>query len=500
MMFKKSTLCAALALGLSNYAIAGCGGLSDGASAYIDGDTLKINGTNSSEKFTLSVSGDNLKVTRRVGNSSSCDNFYLSQMDEVYAVLNRGNDTYNGKDVNVIQKVYGGDGNDHITTGRQNDYIRGGNNNDTIFGNSGNDTILGDNGDDEVDGGYGNDSIRGGSGHDKLLGSYNNDTILGDNGGDLIMGGQGEDRLYGGNDNDYIGGGCVLENANGGDIYDAPHCDHSKDGADKLYGGNGHDVLSGGRGSDTLYGDDGDDYLAGNEGREDRLHGGDGDDALFEDGDGNSNNKRWHKAWGNHGDDILVTNGEFSDQEGGKGNDVIIALSTGYDAKIEGGKNGDYIWTGDSAPQGSCGQGNDKGMFLLDKCEGTTWVDDYQGLLSKVDKRSNFDNPYFDAADAVVEMDNSHSGFKNGWRSYKENQKPHALYDIVSSSVFYRWLDNRATTPWSYYEWKVSFNPGNGMYGTYTHCMENNVAYNCVWQIGQSQQCYNKDGNIISCD
>ncbi|KZN62887.1 hypothetical protein N473_18400 [Pseudoalteromonas luteoviolacea CPMOR-1] len=500
MIFKKSTLCAALAFGLSNYAMAGCSGLDDGASAYIDGSTLKIKGTSSNEQITLSVSGDDVTVTRKVGNSTSCDEFYLSQFDTIYAALNSGNDTYNGKDIAVVQKIYGGKGNDHITTGRKDDFIKGGRDNDTIFGTSGNDVIFGERGNDEIDGGYGNDSISGGDGHDKLFGSFNNDTITGDDGGDLLMGGQGADTLHGGSGNDYLGGGCTLENANGGDIYEVHACNDSSDGADKLYGGDGHDVLSGGNGSDTLYGDAGNDYLAGNGGREDRLHGGEDDDALFENGDGNPNNQRWHKAWGNSGDDIIVTNGENSNLEGGRGNDVIIALSSNFDAKIHGGKNGDYIWTGDNAPQGTCGKGDDKGMALLNSCEGTTWVSDYQGLLSKMGSRSNFDNPFFDAADAVAEMDGSYTGFKNGWRSYDDNKKPSALYGIVSSAVFDRWLNDQSTRPYSYYQWQVSFYVGNGIYGTYTHCMENNVAYKCKRQIGQHQICYNQSGNTVSCD
>ncbi|AOT10435.1 calcium-binding protein [Pseudoalteromonas luteoviolacea] len=500
MIFKKSILCVALTCGLSNYAMAGCSGLDDGASAYIDGETLKIIGTNSSEKFTLSLSGDDLTVSRRVGNKTSCDRFYLSQIDVIQASLNSGNDTYNGKDIAVVQKVYGGNGKDTITTGKKNDYIRGGNDNDKIFGNSGNDFIIGDRGNDEIDGGYGNDRISGGDGHDSLFGSYNNDIITGENGGDLIMGGQGSDSLYGGNGNDYIGGGCTLENANGTNIYEQSACNDDDDRADKLYGGDGHDVLSGGAGSDILYGEDGHDYLTGNGGREDRLYGGEGDDALFENGDGNPSNQRWHKAWGNGGDDILVTNGENSNQEGGGGNDVIIALSRNYNAKIHGGKNGDYIWTGDSAPEGTCGKGDDKGMALLNSCEGTTWVKDYQGLLSKVGKKKNFENPYFEAADAAVEMDGSYTGFNNGWRSYDDNKKPSALYGIVSSAVFDRWLRDQSTTPYSYYQWQVPFYVSNGIYGSYTNCLKNNVAYRCKRQIGQHKICYNQSGNTISCD
>ncbi|TMP26142.1 sodium:calcium exchanger [Pseudoalteromonas rubra] len=495
---KLNALCLAVALGVSGQAMAACSGLAGGASAYLDGETLKVKGSRHSEQFTLSKSGDTLTVTRKVGSSSSCEVFFMSQISALEARLGNGADSFNASNISVPQTLYGQYGNDTLISGNQNDRLYGGRGNDTLKGNSGNDQLFGEDGSDTLHGGWGNDQLKGGNHHDKLFGDYNDDTLWGDDGGDLLMGGQGTDVLYGGNDNDYLGGGCRLSNANNSYIYEQSSCNSNRDGNDKLYGGAGHDVLSGDKGNDTLYGEDGNDYLTGNGGREDRLHGGNGNDALYENGDGNPNSLRWHKAWGNNGDDILFTNGENSNQEGGKDNDVIITSSSGYEAKIHGGKSADFIWTADAAPQGTCGKGDDKGMVFLNSCEGTTWVKDYQGLLSKVDNRSNFNNPYYEAANAVVEMSGEYSGYNNGWRSL--GVRPTPLYDIVSSAVFGRWLSDQSTLPYSYYEWRVDYNVGSsGIYGTYFNCMENNVAYMCRHIIQQTETCYNSSGDSISC-
>ncbi|NOU51463.1 calcium-binding protein [Pseudoalteromonas sp. JBTF-M23] len=497
MAFKLNSLCLALSLGASNYVMASCGGIGDGASAYISGTTLLIKGSSASETFTLTSSGDDLTVTRKQGNSSSCDLFQLSQLSNIKATLGNGNDNYDGSQVSLTQQIYGDAGNDNINSGSKNDLLYGGAGDDTLSGQGGNDQLHGESGKDILSGGNGDDILKGGDDHDKLFGDGNNDTLFGENGGDLLMGGQGTDILFGGNDNDYLGGGCRLSNAGNSYIYQLSSCNSNNDGGDTLYGGNGHDVLSGGEGNDKLYGEDGNDYLTGNGGREDRLYGGDGDDALLEAGDASVNSIKWHKAWGNGGDDLMFVYGEDSDQEGGSGNDVIITSSTQYDAKIDGGKNGDYIWSADSAPQGTCGKGDDKGMVFLNSCENVTWVKDYQGLLSKVDKKSNYDNPYYDAANSVVELSSPHNGYDKGWRSF--GSRPYALFDIVSSVVFNRWLDDQTTTPYSYHEWKVTIHIGSGIYGTYTNCMEDNFSYKCKYLIQQNQICYDKSGDTVDC-
>ncbi|WP_462171607.1 calcium-binding protein [Pseudoalteromonas xiamenensis] len=495
----------AIALAFGNNAMTACTGLANGASAKTTtnsklGTILNIAGTSSDETFKLTVAGDILTVTRSESGSSSCATFTYSGVDVVLAKLGAGNDIYDASDVALPQTVDGDIGNDTITTGSKDDFITGGFGNDKIYGKGGNDVIQGNDGDDEIDGGYGNDTISGGTGHDYLYGAQNDDNLSGNEGGDLIMGGQGKDVLYGDDGNDYLGGGCALKNGNGSQIFTVSGCSSSSDGDDIIHGGNGDDVLSGDKGDDKLYGDAGDDYLTGNDGYEDRLYGGDGKDLLVEVGENNPNSNKWHKAWGNDGDDLIVSEDTNSYLSGGDNNDAIIAVSSNYEAEMYGGDAGDYLWSGDAFPVGSCGSGDDKGMVFLNNCEGTTWVSDYQGMLTKLIKRDNFSNPYYEAANRVVTMEGNVTGFPNGWRTYGGNQRPYALYDIVSGYSFDKWKENQNLTPYYYYEWKVSYDVGSGITGEYTYCMEGTDVWKCRHYITREEMCYDKTGSTIECD
>ncbi|EEW26410.1 Hint domain-containing protein [Rhodobacter ferrooxidans] len=174
--------------------------------------------------------------------------------------------------------VYGGTGNDRITTGDDNDWIEagygndtvdGGFDDDTIQGRQGNDSIIGGEGSDLIDGGQdddiiygglspvfpdglnipdaydarpdnGRDTIRGGDGNDTIFGQDDDDLIFGDRGNDLIDGGIDEDTILGGGGNDTIIGGA---------------------GVDSMSGGNDRDVFLGGNAGDFVDGNEGgDDY------------------------------------------------------------------------------------------------------------------------------------------------------------------------------------------------------------------------------------------------
>ncbi|CCQ09965.1 Alkaline phosphatase [Pseudoalteromonas luteoviolacea B = ATCC 29581] len=502
---KNIVICSSLAILLtfSHQAAANCKELNGGASARTLfhsklGTILQIKGNHEDETFTLNVSGDILTVARQGIGASSCQTFSYSEIDVVMADLGSGNDSYIATAVAREQTVEGGSGNDSISTGIKDDYLLGGPGNDTIFGNNGHDVIQGNDGDDELNGGNGNDTLSGGDGHDYLYGAKNNDNLSGDAGGDLIMGGQGKDVLYGDDGNDYLGGGCTLKNGNGAIIFSVSGCSGS-DGNDTLYGGNGDDVLSGDSGDDKLYGNDGHDYLTGNSGYEDRLYGGSGRDLLIEVGQDNPDSNKWHKAWGGSGDDMIVAEDTHSYLSGGGENDAIIAVSSNYEAEMYGGDNGDFIWSGDAFPRGSCGSGDDKGMMFLDNCEGTTWVTDYQGLLTKLSKRSNYYNPYYEAANRVVSFEAAHTGFSNGWRTYGGNERPKALYGIVSSAAFNKWKEDQSITPYHYYEWKVSVDIGSGIVGEKTYCVEGSDVWLCRYFLTRETQCYAKDGTVIAC-
>lgn len=77
--------------------------------------------------------------------------------------LKSGNDTFDGSALTFQIIVWGGAGNDNLTTGSGNDQVHGGNGNDTIRTNGGNDTLRG---------GDGADNLHGGAGHDWFFAGY----------------------------------------------------------------------------------------------------------------------------------------------------------------------------------------------------------------------------------------------------------------------------------------------------------------------------------------
>jgi Ca2+-binding RTX toxin-like protein len=93
-----------------------------------------------------------------------------------------------------------------IISGSGNDYLGGGYGRDIIFGGRGDDIIAGSSG------GYagspsGSDSIAGRDQGDYLDGGAGNDTIYGYGGDDIIFGGSGNDLIYGGSGHNTVHGG-----------------------------------------------------------------------------------------------------------------------------------------------------------------------------------------------------------------------------------------------------------------------------------------------------
>lgn len=208
-------------------------------------------------------------------------------------------------------QLYGGKGNDSITTGTDgigdladgragNDTITGGAGDDFLFGGLGNDVLNAGDGANSVEGGDGNDSITGGDGSDALYGGKGLDTINGggdadlifggggagggvDKVGDLIDGGAGDDSVFGNLGNDSISGGSGndrIEGDLGNDsIVAGPEADAGVSDEDFAFGGLGNDTISGGFGLDALYGEAGNDVLTGGAGN-DTLSGGLGRDTF----------------------------------------------------------------------------------------------------------------------------------------------------------------------------------------------------------------------------
>ncbi|MEP3047285.1 MAG: cadherin domain-containing protein [Roseibium sp.] len=129
-------------------------------------------GSESSETFSISVSGD-------------YDNEFTGSMHS---------GSYDETGSSESHSVNGVGGSDHITTGSGNDRLDGG------TADNGSDDINAGDGRDIVFGRDGADNLHGGAGNDVLIGGTDNDTIHGNDGSDLFMYGLGDgsDSMHGG--------------------------------------------------------------------------------------------------------------------------------------------------------------------------------------------------------------------------------------------------------------------------------------------------------------
>jgi len=161
---------------------------------------------------------------------------------------------------NDLDTVFGGAGNDTITTGDDDDVIDGGIGNDVIDAGFDDDTVDGGDGADFIVGGEGNDSIEAGDGNDTVYGGLDPifpdvlnipdaTDLRPDNGDDYIDGGEGDDLLFGQDDSDTILGGIGNDTIDGG-IDDDELSGGA--GADSLIGGQGSYAIEGGSGNDTI--------------------------------------------------------------------------------------------------------------------------------------------------------------------------------------------------------------------------------------------------------
>ncbi|SEW10355.1 Ca2+-binding protein, RTX toxin-related [Cognatiyoonia koreensis] len=275
-----------------------------------------------------------------------------------------GNDTIDGGEGDDV--LDGGTGDDSITGGTGGDFIEGGdgddvinagnhddplpdvgypqqglfpgydadpdptNDLDTVFGGAGNDTISTGDDNDTIFGGSGDDTIDAGIDDDSVDGGTGNDTIIGSEGNDIIDGGEGDDLIFGGLDLSVP------------DFVNIPDDEPNEFGFTDLVTDNNNDTLFGGAGNDTIYGQDDDDTLFGGTGKDtlfggvddDELIGGDGDDTLFG-GQGNDDLE------GGAGEDVLEGGAGADFASGGLGSDTFI-----------GGNGGDVVVGGED-PDGS---------------------------------------------------------------------------------------------------------------------------------------------------
>ncbi|PCH93561.1 MAG: hypothetical protein COB84_09090 [Rhodobacteraceae bacterium] len=295
--------------------------------------------TNDGSDTVIGGSGDDV-INTSGGNDDAIDTGF--DAPSPYDIFDIDPDADPSDDLDV---VYGGAGNDDITTGDDADTIYGGTGDDTIDSGIDDDYVEGGDGDDVINAGQGADEVYGGDGNDTIntgidtFTDYENDDptfpFIDPNttdGSDTVYGGAGEDVITTGDDADTIYGGADNDTIDGG-IDD-----------DDIYGGAGDDSIDGGHGSDLIYGGDGDDTInaAENFGEPelgigevldatdpeptnglDTVYGGAGNDTIF----------------GGDDNDVLF---------GGDDNDVI-----------DGGIDNDALYGGSGEDELSGGQGSD---------------------------------------------------------------------------------------------------------------------------------------------
>lgn len=203
----------------------------------------------------------------------------LAQVEQLFAILGRGNDT-----------VLGGAYDDTIHTGGGLDQVHGMGGDDiisydigdasTLTGGDGTDTLIvtesratpvyfivdGTTGtaDDgqlsqisgfeayDVRGSSANDIVATGTGNDAIYAGLGDDTLIGREGDDLLHGSRGADQLFGGDGTDRLIGGGHADSIDGGA------------GNDTIVSAAGSDTLTGGDGADRFvfsYGEDGFDLI-----------------------------------------------------------------------------------------------------------------------------------------------------------------------------------------------------------------------------------------------
>lgn len=246
----------------------------------------------------------------------------------------------------VIERAYGGSGDDTIEGNSVSNRIYGNDGNDILNGGAGHDTIKGGAHNDSLTGGTGADSLVGQEGNDTLMGDSSTDILRGDGGNDSMSGGTGNDTLYGGEGNDTMFGNTSLDTlyGGGGDDYIS-----SGDGVDFVDGEAGNDTIYGRSGWDTLFGGAGDDSMYGSEG-DDELNGGGDNDWL-------SGGSAWDTLFGNDGNDTLYGNFGSDLQSGGDGMDQLFG-GTGDDT-LRGGADNDTIQGNQGVDRIEGGTGDD---------------------------------------------------------------------------------------------------------------------------------------------
>lgn len=146
---------------------------------------------------------------------------------------------------------------------------------ENLIGSNYDDELRGDENDNIIYGGLGNDRLTSAGGHDELYGGEGDDSFLGGDDASFYDGGTGEDFIW-------------FRNIETGISFDlrTGTLTHSNGDVSTLVnfeavqGGLGNDIFIGSDGIDLLNGDDGDDIFHASSG-DDQINGGDGEDSVY---------------------------------------------------------------------------------------------------------------------------------------------------------------------------------------------------------------------------
>ncbi len=150
-------------------------------------DTIVVD-RNPSNALQLRATVNGVVIGTRLESTVKTIRIIGGKGDDVITVSIPGN-------ARITTQLYGGTGNDVLTSGDGNDSLFGGPGNDTLSGGKGHDTVRGGTGDDSLVGGGGNDALHGEAGRDTLRGGAGRNKLDGGIGIDSFFGTKGADSV-----------------------------------------------------------------------------------------------------------------------------------------------------------------------------------------------------------------------------------------------------------------------------------------------------------------
>jgi Ca2+-binding RTX toxin-like protein len=168
------------------------------ASAILTAGDLVVTGTEERDVIVVSLDRDDAEqMNVQIGRETF--DFAAAEVTSIQIDALGGNDSITFREkagpIYIKAIVYGGDGNDTITTASGNDYLDGGAGNDRMTGGAGDDYLTGDDGNDRLVGGDDNDQLDAGAGRDTLKGAAGDDNLDGGDGKDAVQSDAGTDRI-----------------------------------------------------------------------------------------------------------------------------------------------------------------------------------------------------------------------------------------------------------------------------------------------------------------